>query len=287
MASGNAVSPSTPSSSPADRVILKVGDLKITEAQFEQYIADLEAQQGPAELTRKKLGDNYAALLMLSQQALAHKLESSPEVQRQLAIDRTQILSNAEFAKLKAEAKPTSQQISDYYNAHLDDYDVVTLRRVFIWQKGPNSTHNSDLTPEQAEALAAAIRHAYETGSDPKKVIKNPDNVVIDAEPISFQRGEVPAEMEKLAFAMQKPGEWKEITGQSDAVVLVQLVSRSRRTLSDMTPQIEKKLQSEKLREELDELKKQAGIWMDEGYFSSKAPIPSPGTGPEASGHGK
>jgi hypothetical protein len=268
-------------------VILKVGNLSITEAQFEQYIADLESQQGPAELSRKKLGDNYASMLMLAQQAKAHNLESTPEVQRFLAIDRAQILSNAEFARLKAEAKPTPQQISDYYNAHSEDYDVVTLRRVFVWKKGPGSTHAAGLNPEDAKAMAAAIRKAYDSGADATKLVKDPESVSMDVQPVSFQRGELPEAMEKSAFAMHTPGEWSELADSPEAIVLLQLVSRGRRSLAEVTQQIEKKLQSEKLKEELSNLKKENGIWMDEGYFSSKAPIPSPSKGPEGSGQGK
>ena len=154
---------------------MKVGDQQITEAQFEQMIADLEAQQGPADLSRKKLGDNFASLFMLSQQAVADHLESSPDVVRQMAIDRTQILSNAEFAKLKVEAKPTPAQISDYYNAHLQDYDVVTLRRVFIWEKGP--AHENGLSSDDVNILAEKIEQAYATGADPKKLVKDPSLV--------------------------------------------------------------------------------------------------------------
>ena len=86
---------------PSERVVMKIGDQQITQAQFETMVSDLEAQQGPADLSRKAIGDNYAQLLMLSQQAAANKLDSSPAVIRQLALDRTQILSNAEFADLK------------------------------------------------------------------------------------------------------------------------------------------------------------------------------------------
>lgn len=268
-------------------MILKVDNLKITEAQFEQYISDLESQQGPAQASRKKLGDNYASLLMLEHRATTHNLESTPQVQRLLAIDRMQILSNAEFARLKDEAKPTTQQISDYYNTHAEDYDVVTVRRVFVWKKGPGSTHSAGLSPEDAEAKAAAIRKAIDSGADATKLVKDPESVSMDEQPISFQRGEMPAAMEKPAFAMQKPGEWTELADSSDAIVLLQLVSRSRRSLAEVTPQIEKKLQSQALKEKLDDLKKESGIWMDEGYFSSKAPIPSPSKGPEASGQGK
>jgi len=259
--------------------------MQITQAQFEQYIADLEAQQGPADLSRKKLGDNYASLLMLSQQAVANHLESSPMVIRQLAIDRTQILSNAQFARLKTEATPTPEQISEYYNAHLDKYDVVQLRRVFIWKKGPGREVGVD--PQDAKPLADAIRQAYASGSDPKKLVKDPDSVALDAAPLTFQRGEMPAEMEKVAFAMQKDGEWAQLAEDPGTLVMLQLVSRSRRTLSEVSPQIEKKLQNEKLREELDALKKKTGIWMDEQYFASHAPIPIPNTDPEALGQGK
>jgi len=270
--------------SPNQRVVLKVGNLQITQEQFETYIGDLEVQQGPADLTRKKLGDNYASLLALSQQAMTNHLDSSPEVIRQLAIDRTQILSNAEYARLRAEAKPTPAQISEYYNAHLDDYDVVQLRRVFIYKK---SQGHRGVNPDEVAALATAIRQAYATGSDPKKLVKDPDTVIFDAQPLTFQRGEMPAAMDKVAFGMQKEGEWTELANESDTLVLVQLVSRGRRSLSEVTPQIEKKLQAQTLRQELDSLKKNTGIWMDEEYFASHAPIPNPNAEPEASGQSK
>lgn len=287
-ASGSGSSSSTTNATPpSERVVIKVGDKQMTQAQFEQMVADLEAAQGPADLNRKQLGEKFASLFILSQQAVADHLDSSPEVVRQLAIDRTQILSNAEFLKLKAQAKPTAAQISAYYNAHLEDYDVVTLRRVFIWEKGKGSAHPNGLTPEEAKALAQSIKQAYASGSDPNKLIKDPELVHVDDKPLSFQRGEMPGEMEKHAFALQKPGEWVEITDTPGSVMLMQLVSRSRRSLSEVSEQIEKKLQNEQLREELKALKKKTGVWMDETYFASKAPVSGSSMEPDAPGPGK
>jgi hypothetical protein len=76
-----------------DRVILKVGDAQVTEAEFESRITGIEPQGDPdkdsvTEKDRRKLGDDYASVLMLSQQAVANHLDSSPEVSRQLAIAR-------------------------------------------------------------------------------------------------------------------------------------------------------------------------------------------------------
>ena len=57
-----------------------------------------------------------------------------------------QILSNAEFGRMKEQAQPTPQQIKAYYDAHLEDYDVVKIRRVFI-MGNPNATVSGDPYP--------------------------------------------------------------------------------------------------------------------------------------------
>jgi hypothetical protein len=243
--------------------------VQVTQAEFESLISTLEAQQGPADLSRQAIGENYASLLMLAQQAVAHHLDSTPDVIRQLALDRNQILSNAEFASLKAQAKPTAEEISAYYSAHLDDYDVVLVRRIFIWKKVGQGMSSAD-----AHALADAIRQAYASGSDPRKLIPDPNSVVLDAEPLSFQRGELPETMAKPAFTI-KEGEWAVLDDNADTLVLLQLVKRSRRDLKEMSPSIEKKLQGEKLKAQLDNLKKQSGVWLDQGYFAPAPPMPS------------
>jgi len=255
---------------------LKVGNVQVTQADFETMISDLEAQQGPADLSHKAIADNYAQLLMLAQQAVANHLESSPEVIRQLALDRSQIFSNAEFARLKSQAKPSPDEISAYYSAHLADYDVVNLRRVFIWSsEGQKDGHG--LSPQAAKTLADQVRHAFASGGDVAKPIHDtphgPDDVVFDNEPLTFQRGEMPAKMEQAVFPL-KQGEWVELNDAPGTYVFLQVVKRSRRDLKDVSPQIEKKLQAQKLKDELNDLKKNAGIWMDQEYFASPAKTP-------------
>jgi parvulin-like peptidyl-prolyl isomerase len=245
--------------------------MQMTQADFETMVSDLEAQQGPADLSRKAIGDNFAQLFMLSQQAVANHLDSSPEVVRQLALDRNQILSNAEFARLKNQAKPTAEEINAYYSAHSADFDTVDLRRVFIWSSSDGSKAGHGFTPQQAKALADAVRHAYASGGDAAKVIHDtphtPEDVVIDADPLTFQRGELPTKLSDAAFAL-KEGEWTELNDAPGTFVFLQVVKRGQRDLKEVSPQIEKKLQAQKLREELDSLKKNAGIWMDEEYFA-------------------
>ena len=287
----NASSASTTSTSSAnkDKIILKVGDLQITEGTFEQYVSDLETTQGPADLSRKGLAENYSSLLMLSQQAKANKLQDNPLVQRQLAIDRMQILSNAEFTRLKQQAQPTPQQIKAYYDAHLEDYDVVKIRRVFI-MGNPNAIGSPNLTPEQAKAMAGKVKQAIASNQDVFAIIKSTPHgvtdVVADTDPLTFQRGELPPEMDKAAFGL-KEGQWTQLADGPTEFVFIQLVKNSRKDLNDVSSQIEKKLEADTLRDELKALKEKTGIWMDEEYFASKAPVPTSSTQPDASGQGK
>jgi len=271
------VAPAKSAVPPSERVVLKVGNVQVTQAEFESLISTLEAQQGPADLGRQAIGENYASLLMLAQQAVAHHLDSTPDVIRQLALDRNQILSNAEFASLKAQAKPTAEEIGAYYSAHLDDFDVVLVRRIFLWKKVGQGMSSAD-----AHALADAIRQAYASGSDPKKLIHDPNSVVLDAEPLSFRRGDLPEKMAKPAFTI-KEGEWAVLDDNADTLVLLQLVKRSRRDLQEMSPSIEKKLQGEKLKAQLDNLKKQSGVWLDQEYFAPAPPMPGSSTQPQTS----
>src|SRR5207248_561523 len=125
------------SSSP-DRVIMKVGGTQVSEKEFESMIGDIEPKAGDPDKAdagkdRHRLGDDYASVLILSQLAVANHLDSSPEVRQKLAVARMQILSDAEFSGLLRQTKPSSGEISEYYQKHASDFDRVRIRRLFIW----------------------------------------------------------------------------------------------------------------------------------------------------------
>ena len=285
--SNSANSSGNPSSMPAksgtDRVILRVGNLQVTEAEFESRIRDFEGQggdsdkQGASEKDRQRLGDDYASVLMLSQQAVANHLDSSPEISRQLAIARMQVLSDAEFASLMRQATPTSEEISQYYSAHLADNDEVHIRRLFIWKQRDNSKNEPVLTSQAARASADQIRKAYASGTDVNKLsedLTKSGEGMLDPEPLTFSRGELSPQIEKVAFAL-KEGEWSEVEDTPARLLLIQLVKRDRQPLDRVSERIEKNLQGEKMQALLDDLKKKAGIWMDQQYFGTAvAPVP-------------
>jgi hypothetical protein len=282
--SANSISqPSQEASSGSDRVILKVGNLQVTKDEFESRISDLEGQSGDSDKAgatdkdRRKLGDDYASVLMLSQQAVANHLESSPEVSRQLAIARMQVLSDAEFANLMRQAQPTSEEVSQYYSAHLSDYDDVQIRRLFIWKRRDNSKGATVLSSQAVRARADQVRQAYASGTDVKKLsadLSKSGDGMLDPEPLTFTRGELSPQTEKVTFSL-KEGQWAEVEDTPARLLLIQLVKRDRKQIGEVSSFIEKDLQAQKMQALLDDLKKKAGIWMDEQYFGTAvAPVP-------------
>ena len=256
--------------------------MQVTEAEFESRIREIEPQ-GDAdkddvnEKERRKLGDDYAAVLMLSQKAIANHLDTTPEVSRQLAIARMQVLSDAEFASLMRQATPSFEEISKYYSAHLSDYDLVEIRRLFIWKQRDNSKNAPVLSSQAARASADRIRKAYASGTDVKNLsedLRKSGEGMLDPQPLTFPRGELPPQMEKVAFTL-KEGEWSEVEDNATRLLLIQVVKRDRKQLGEVSERIEKNLQGEKMQALLDDMKKNSGIWMDEQYFGTAvAPVP-------------
>jgi hypothetical protein len=263
---------------PDQRVVMKIGDTQITQKQFEEMYGDFLKDQAGAPVPKKKTtAENFAGGVMLAKEAEAQGLNKKPEVQRELEMNRIQVLSNAEYNELQDKAKPTTREISAYYDSHLDDFDQVAIRRVFIFKQSGH-TNGHGIPAADAKVRADEIRKALTTGGDAKALIKDTKDA-LDAEPLTFRREDLPAIMQN-AFDM-KPGEWSQVADTPDALILFEVVSKGRLTLAQSTPEIEKKLQGQKLREEMDALKKKTGVWLDDQYFAgsvsaAKSPASSP-----------
>lgn len=259
---------------------MKVGGVQVNKQEFESTIGDIEPQADPdkgeaGDKDRRRLGDDYASVLMLSQMAVANHLDTTPEIRQKLAVARLQILSDAQFARLLNQTKPSSEEIKDYYLAHGADFDRVNIRRLFIWKTGGASKNSHGLPAEDAKARAAAILQASASGGDAVKLaemFKGTDQGIFDDQPLPFVRGQLPANLDKAAFTM-KVGQWVQAEDTPDHLILVYLAGRDRQPLSEVNSLVAKLVQGEKMQAKIDELKKKAGIWMDEQYFGKGSAV--------------
>ena len=270
-----------------DTVVLKVGDQPYTKADLDFIINNLspQVQRSVATQGRKALGDQFATIVLLSQQAHSHHLDQTPAFEHKVVVQKQQLQAQAAYDEIVLQAKVTPDEISKYYSEHATEYDEIMVRQMVVRKRPPNATTGPGLAPEEAKTRAEAIRKEVVAGKDIKQVAADfkasvpadpKEDVIIQAEPQSVRRGGMRPEMDKAVFAL-KDGEVSEIFDVPQAMVMMQVTAHKRAELKDVSPQIEQALQKQKIDAAMGDLKKQTTIWMDDQYFAAPAGLqPSP-----------
>jgi len=266
----------------ANKVVLKVGNAQVTQADVDFILQSLspQARQRVASQGRRSIGDQYATLLVLSQAAQSAHLDSSPLFQKALEQRREQLLASLEYQKLALKAVVTPAEVKQYYSTHTSQFQQVQIREVAIRkaQQGQGGGSTPGLSPQAAQARAEAIRKALASGQDATKVAKQfavPNEVIIGTQPRTIQNDPNLPAFVKSAFQL-KNGELSPVQDTPNAIVFFQVVGHPEITLQQAVPDIENALRQQKVNAEVANLKKQTPIWMDQTYFTQQPASVSP-----------
>ncbi len=272
------------------RVVLKVGDGSATEADIDLMASlDSRGQQPAPTQNRQPLGEKYALLLVLAQQAVRDRLDSSAELVRQMALERIERLAQAEYTNLAKEIKVNSEEVRQYYSTHPDEFTEVTARRVFVQRKPEGGKPDAPgLSPQEAKARADSIRQDLAAGKDPKELVKEFKSLnegFMDVDPRTFRLPQLPAEWQKVVSQL-KDGEVVQPVDTPQGIAFFQMRGRRQVELKDVSSEIENKLRQQKLDAAVADLKKKTVIWMDEEYFKAPPALPPPVSAQPPAGNG-
>jgi len=262
------------------KVVLKAGTESVTAEDFNFVVGSLspQIQQALASQGRRQLGEEYALLLLLSQQAVTHKLDSAGDFRRRLAWQRIQWLAEAEVESIQSQVQISPEEISAYYAANPGAFEEAQIRQVVVRKKHDGTPQDAPgLSSQEAKARAEAIRAALMGGKDFKAVageFEKPNEVLVGTEPRSIRRSLLPAELDTAVFQL-KDGEFSLPLENEQAFVLVQKLGSRRLELKDVEKEIEDLLRRQKVQSSLSDLRKKGTIWMDEEFFASPAPANS------------
>ena len=261
---------------PADPVVLTVGEEKITKSQFEQIISSLPEQsraqfQTPAG--KKRLAEQLAELKTLAQHARAQKLDQTPKVKAEIALQTEQVLARNEFTELANAVKPDDAALHAYYDAHKQDWEQVKARHILIRFQGsqvPAKTGQKDLSDAEALAKANDIRAKVLAGGDFAKLAETESDDVGTAprggDLGSFGKGRMVPAFEKAAFAAEV-GKITEPVKSQFGYHLIVVQEHSTKTFDEVKPEIEQKSKPDMAQKALAELKTKTTIVYDETYF--------------------
>lgn len=263
------------------KVVLRVGEKEVTQADLDALLSRLnpQVQQTVARQGKRPFGEQYAMMLILSGQAVDHHLDSSPEFQRQLAMQRMQMLAQAEYDALTRQAAVTPEDTTKYFSEHPTEFEEAKVRQVVIRKKADDAAADGQgISIADGRARAEEIRKALTSGAEANVVVKDfsvPNVVVIDSEPRTVRRGQLLPDLDKAVFQL-KDGEVSELLETPQVFVMAQLLSRRQLEQKDASKEIENKLRQQKLDAALADLRQKNPIWMDDQYFAAPAAPAAP-----------
>ena len=265
---------------PANAVILKAGEQKVTLADFDALLALVgpQAQRLNSGRARRSVAEQYGLMLVLAQQAEKDKLDSSPSFLRQVAFARLQSLARAEYDTLQGQANVTPDEVSQYYTAHQPDFEEALLRQVIFRKRAEGAKEGSPGIPAaEARTAAESVRKGLQSGTDWKnleKESKSPTDIRFDSEPRPYRHGQLPADWEKIAFQL-KQGETSEPLENPQVIVVFQSAGNRKPEMKEVAAQIESNLKQQKVQTILDALKQKYPVWLDEDYFGPATQTPA------------
>jgi peptidyl-prolyl cis-trans isomerase C len=262
---------------PADPVVLTIGAEKLTKSQFEQIIdslPDQEKAQAQSPAGKRVLAERLSELKSLAQEARQRKLDQSPKVQTQLALQTDQLLARMVYQEFGNSTKPDDAMLHDFYNKHKQEWEEVKARHILIRTQGsqvPLKPGQKDLTDGEALAKAKEIREKIVAGGDFAKLAADESSDAGTAanggqlDPFGKNSGMVPAFLQ-AAFALE-PGKVSEPVKTQFGYHLILVESHGTKTFEQVKPEIEQKIKPEMAQKGLEELKKKTNVVYNEGYF--------------------
>jgi peptidyl-prolyl cis-trans isomerase C len=263
-------------------IVLSIGAEKITAAEFEGYLAALPEQvQRMARGTGKRqFAEQLVRMKLLAQEAERRKLDERPDVQKQLQLQRDNLLAGLVFNALAEEAPMEESNLRAYYEEHRSEYESAQARHILVKMKGspmPPKEGKPELSDEEALAKAQELRKRILGGEDFAAVAEaESDDTGSGANGGDlgrFGRGKMVPEFEDAVFT--KPvGEVSEPVKTQFGYHLIQVQERASKSFEEVRPEIEQRMRPEMARSKLESLREQAAVTFDDRYFAA-APEPA------------
>ncbi len=268
-ASGNPVDPG--------KVVITVGDEKVTAADFDGFVSELPADQQAVARSdgRRELAELIVKMKLLSQEARSRNLDQSPRVKRLMENARDQILAQAMVNDVKNTVDDAA--VRKYFEEHKAGLERVQARHILIRMKGsrvPLRPGEADLTDDQAKAKALDIYKRLKAGGDFAKIAREESDDTgsgADGGDLgSFGHGRMVQPFEQTAFSL-KEGEISQPIHTPFGWHVIQVQQRFD-TPEKLAEQIRASLGPKKTEDLISDLKKSHQAHVDDSFFGPPAP---------------
>ncbi len=265
-----------------DTVVLTVGNVTLTRAQFEVLLSALASNGRPASSAAQKrqVAQQYAELETMAQEARKRKLDESAEVKRMMAIQSDSFLANTLAKRITDDTHFTELDLRSYYDQHKSEFEEAQGSHILIRFKGstvPLKKDEKDLTDEEALAKAQDIRKKILAGADFATLAKaesdDSGSGAKGGELPSFKHGQMVGPFDQAAFSLPI-GQVSEPVKTQFGYHIIKITSRDAKTFDEAKAQIEKDLKPKMAKEAMEQIKAHTPVTLNDNYFGDVPPAP-------------
>lgn len=259
----------------SDPVVITIGTMKVTQGEYEKFIGALPPQiqteaKGP---NKRKVAEQYAELRLMAEEARKRKIDQTPAAKVQIAFQTDQMLAQMLFRDLQSSVKVDDAAVQKYYDEHKGEYEEVKARHILVRFKDsrvPLREGQKELSDAESLAKAQELKKKLDAGADFAALAKTEsDDTGTGAQGGDlgqFGRGQMVPEFDAAAFT-QPIGKVGEPVRSAFGYHLIEVQSRTSKSLAEMKEQIEKQLRPELAKAEVETIKKANAIGVDDTYF--------------------
>jgi peptidyl-prolyl cis-trans isomerase C len=263
---------------PADRVVIQVGDIKITSAQMGQILDAYPANQrvfanGPG---RPQFIDQMVRVLLLAEEGRRRKLTETEAYKNQLMYSAAGILANQTDVDIKRQISGDEALLRAYLEAHKSEYEQIHARHILIRMQGSPVTlvpGQKDLSDAEALAKAQEIRQKLVQGADFAELARTESNDVGSSSKggdLGFlKHGQTVPSFEDAAFALPDGGLSQPVKTPYGYHLIRVEDRKPTRTFEDLRPELEKNLGIEASRKLVENLKAKTKVVIDPDFSAA------------------
>lgn len=266
-----------------DPIVIAAGDISIRQSEFEAAIKTLPQEyqqfaQGPG---KKQFAEDFLRMKMLAAEGVKNGLDKDPEVVRQLALMRENLVANAQLGRIEKGIAISDADLQKAYDANKTQYEQVKARHILIAFKGSPAAdpEKPEMTEEQARAKAEAIRKELVGGANfdelAKKESDDKGSGARGGDLGPFTRGQMVGEFEKAAFEA-KVGEITPVVRTQFGYHIIKVDEHTTTPFAEVKEQLDRAERQKKMQEALDAMKASSKATFNDAYFAPATPPATP-----------
>ena len=265
-----------------DKVVMTIGDQKITAGQLDQILDAFPANyqvyaHGPG---RQQFAEVMVQTFVLAQEGKRRKMDETSTYAARIMWSHADTLARLVNDDIKNNAKPEEAAARSYYEAHKSESDRVRARHILVRASGsplPVKPGQKDLTEAEALARAQELRKRIQGGADFIELAKTEsDDTTSGANggDLDFlRRGQTMPGFEEAAFDL-KVGAVSEPVKTPLGFHLIKVEARESKSFEELRPEIEKSLLPGLVKKRVEDLVGKSKVVLDPEYFGPLATKP-------------